>query len=196
MILEELTFDPKNNSFKALIDGNFFCLDYKTVEDLNLSTNKNITDEEFLCIIDNDRFNRAKIYSLNLLSHSAKSSSEISLKLKMKGYKEETITNVLNFLDNYHLIDEKSLCENYIKDKCDIKHFSKRKILYNLRMKKIDNKTIEKYIKYVNYDKELDNCRYFYEKKKNQKKDRRKIFNYLLYQGFDCDVINEILNEE
>ncbi len=143
------------------------------------------------------KYEKAKRYSIWLLSKKDYSQQEISNKLKNKNYTEDIINKVIKFLDKYKFINEDKLVEKEIEygiKKLKSPEYIKNKLL--LKGIKYD-KFKEKILKIDEFEIACNLALKKMKKNKNNEKNeiKYKIFKYLSTKGFNYDIIEKVVNK-
>ena len=132
------------------------------------------------------------------ISYSQKTSFELIKLLRDNDYDEDAISKTIEFLESYNLIDDSAYVKSFINDKNNISKWSKNKIRYALRSKKIDDHLIETYISDISDDEEYQKAYDFAIKKSRGKNDyytKEKVYRYLASKAFDYDIISRVIGE-
>lgn len=167
----------------------------------SLSANKNVEMETLNNIIAEDNYIKCKNSALKIIERAYKSEKELFNKLLEKGYDENTIISVIEFLKKYNFIDDIAYTKMYIKDK--IKAEGKNKIKFALIKKGIAEEIIKNELENIDEDIQSDTAMAIAEKKlktlqKNENDNRKlykKLGDYLLRKGFQWEEIRSILNK-
>ncbi|WP_296113012.1 regulatory protein RecX [uncultured Anaerococcus sp.] len=199
MIVENIEYSDRYNLIRLIISGEKFYVDYDFYYENSLENGEDIDFDMYKLILVNDEFNRAKNFALNKISYSQKSTYEIRQKLKEKKFSDNVIEDILAYLDSYGFLDDEAYVKSYIRDKDEIAKWSRGKISYMLKRKRIDYNLIEDYIYIIDDDREFEKAAFFADKKiKNDfsYENRAKVFRHLAGKGFDIDIINKVLDEK
>ena len=116
---------PQTNNSKRVsvyLDGNFYCgLDLITATKNRLKIGQKITETELVKIQREGELQKAYDYSLNYITKSVKTEKQIANKLRLKGYLEEIISEVVLKLKSYNFINDDDYAKRYINTYKDIK---------------------------------------------------------------------------
>ena len=134
-------------------------------------------------------------------SYQDRCHNEVEKKLKsfdvISEVKEQIIFNLIN--ENY--LNETRFCKSFVRGKFKIKNWGKRKITLELKNRKVSNYNLKEGLKEINEIDYLDKLENLFNKKLasldhlsliNKKK---KIFSFLLYRGWETNLIYEKLNQ-
>lgn len=198
MIIEKIDYSDKYNLIVLTIAGEEFSLTYDFFNDLNLSLEDEVDFDTYKEILKENQYNMAKNFALAKISYSQKTSFELIKLLRDNDYDEDAISKTIEFLESYNLIDDSAYVKSFINDKNNISKWSKNKIRYALKSKKIDDHLIETYISDISDDEEYQKAYDFAIKKSRGKNDyytKEKVYRYLASKAFDYDIISRVIGE-
>ena len=134
-------------------------------------------------------------------SYQDRCHNEVEKKLKtfdvISEVKEQIISNLIS--ENY--LNETRFCKSFVRGKFKIKNWGKRKITLELKSRKVSNYNLKEGLKEINEVDYLDKLENLFNKKLasldhlsliNKKK---KILSFLLYRGWETNLIYEKLNQ-
>ena len=134
-------------------------------------------------------------------SYQDRCHNEVEKKLKtfdvISEVKEQIISNLIS--ENY--LNETRFCKSFVRGKFKIKNWGKRKITLELKSRKVSNYNLKEGLKEINEIDYLDKLENLFNKKLasldhlsliNKKK---KIFSFLLYRGWEANLIYEKINQ-
>lgn len=137
-----------------------------------------------------------KIYNacLNYIARRMRSKWEMELYLKRKNASPTLLNNILNKLSEKGMIDDEKFALSFVNDRNLLKPTSRRKLILELRSKKIPESTINKVIQ-DDSNQEIVNLSKIVDAKRRQSKykDNQKLMQYLARQGFNYSDIKEAL---
>jgi regulatory protein len=121
---------------------------------------------------------------------------EVEFYLERKQASPALIDNILNKLSNIGLIDDRKFAQAYVNDRKLLRPASRRKIIAELRKKRVADEVIQQ----VASAEEVDDrtaLRAVIERKRRQTKyqDDTKLMQYLARQGFGYDDIKSTLQD-
>ena len=198
MIIEKIDYSDKYNLIILTIAGEEFSLTYDFFNDLNLSLEDEVDFDTYKEILKENQYNMAKNFALGKISYSQKTSFELEKLLKDNDFDADAINKTIEFLKSFKLIDDKAYVKSFINDKSNISKWSRNKIRYALRSKKIDDQLIETYLSYISDDEEFQKAYDFAVKKSRGKTDydnKQKVYRYLSSKGFEYDIISRVIGE-
>ena len=134
-------------------------------------------------------------------SYQDRCHNEVEKKLKtfdvISEVKEQIISNLIS--ENY--LNETRFCKSFVRGKFKIKNWGKRKITLELKSRKVSNYNLKEGLMEINEIDYLDKLENLFNKKLasldhlsliNKKK---KILSFLLYRGWETNLIYEKLNQ-
>lgn len=198
MKIENIEYSDKYNLVILTIEGEDFSLSYDFFNDLNVSLDDEIDFDSYKEILKENLFNEAKNLALAKISYSQKTSFEITKLLKDNGFDTDAINKTIDFLKSYRLIDDKAYVKSFVIDKSNISRWSKNKIRFALKSKKINDELIENYLSEISDDDEYEKAYAFAVKKAGGNTDyesKQKVYRYLSSKGFEYDIISRVTGE-
>lgn len=150
-----------------------------------------------------DKFEKAKLVAYRFLSYRPRSKKEIENKLIEKKISRNTITNILDFLEENNYINDKNFSINWIKYRLENKPMGRAFLEYELRKKGVSRELISESLNKVFGEEfnENDIAIKVAQKKlislRKNKADnhilKRRLFNYLHRKGFSLDTIEQVI---
>ncbi|WP_049691200.1 regulatory protein RecX [Anaerococcus jeddahensis] len=195
MIVEKIEYSDKYNLVKLTISREIFYLSYDFFVDLNLACDDDLDFETYKKILKENDFNRCKNEALKQISYRSRTSFDLKNKLKEKKYSEDAINKVIQFLEDYDLIDDKLYVKSFVNDKSKINNWSKGKIRYKLKAKHIDDSLIETYLNEISDNEEYEKAYEAGLHKKESVDDKNKVYRFLASRGFSYDIIRDVLSD-
>ena len=134
-------------------------------------------------------------------SYQDRCHSEVEKKLKEFDLIEEAKNKILFNLINENYLNESRFSENFVRGKFKIKNWGKRRIIQELKSRKISEFNIKKGLGEINefdYQEKFENL---FNKKLsslenlNRIDKKKKIFSYLQYRGWETNLIYEKINQ-
>ncbi|KLO23086.1 hypothetical protein X275_03865 [Marinitoga sp. 1197] len=132
--------------------------------------------------------------AINLLKYRNRSEYEMKQRLIEKGFDEIVVNNVISKLKKYKLLDDELFAYLYTYDKLTINkkgpYIIKMELLNKFHISEnITENAIDKVLEEINIKEIIRNIIL------SQKKDKRRIKEYLFKRGFDIYLIEEVLDE-
>ncbi|TNE81988.1 MAG: RecX family transcriptional regulator [Bacteroidetes bacterium] len=128
--------------------------------------------------------------------------SEVEQKLADMGLYGDEAGEVIIALVRESFLDEERFARSFVRGKFRIKGWGRRKILQELKLKKVSDYCIDQGFKELDEDEYMQRLQDYAEnkwaslnKEKNSWVKRKKTSSYLLQKGYEPDLINEVLRE-
>lgn len=119
---------------------------------------------------------------------------EIEVYLKRKGVEESFKAEILNKLSNSGFIDDESFARSWVANRRLLKPVSKRRLIQELRVKRIDSAIIDKILAEDEVT-DIASLQQLITKKRSQYKDDLKFMQYLARQGYSYQDVKQALEE-
>lgn len=183
---------------KVFLEEDFAFALYKgEIRRYHLSEGAELEEESYREIMEKILPKRARERVFYLLKNSDKTEQDIRRKLKEGFYPEEVIDRTINFLKEYHYIDDENYGRNYIRGWGGRK--SKRQISYALQQKGLSRELINQLLEECPIEEE-DQVRKLLKKKKYRedmtREEKNKIATSIGRKGFSFDVIKKMMAED
>jgi len=131
-------------------------------------------------------------YALKLLKFRPRSENELRKRMKLKGFDDSEIVEVIEKLKKYGYLNELEDAINYVKIKCE-RGWSKKRIYLGLLIRGYNEQIINEALN--NYEKDV-----VIEKLKREMRrkhlDKEKLIKLLKSRGFEWDIIKEVLKND
>jgi regulatory protein len=131
-------------------------------------------------------------YALKLLKFRPRSENELRKRMKLKGFDDSEIVEVIEKLKKYGYLNEIEDAINYVKIKCE-RGWSKKRIYLGLLIRGYNEQIINEALN--NYEKDV-----VIEKLKREMRrkhlDKEKLIKLLKSRGFEWDIIKEVLKND
>ncbi len=204
MVITKIEPQKKNkNRCSVFIDGTFsFGISEFDAKRFQLQEGMILSDEDINSIRNDILIQDAKQYVLRLLDR--KEYTEIGLKRKMteRGFDSVTIDSTINFLKEYHYIDDVSFADRYIRSALQSGKSGIRKIQYDLQNKGIASEIITKILCEIDcnnlYQNEYETVKSLVLKKTKGDfsfPSLMKAKRYCFSRGFSTDVIDSVIQK-
>ncbi len=147
-----------------------------------------------------DSQNKIRQHAFKLLGYRARSEKELKERLTKKGFEEDDIISVLEYLKELGFINDTLLAESLKRDASERKLLSSEGIRRYLLQKGIP-KNIVSSVCIENDSEDLDKASQFLLKKIKSpgfypdKNTRNRLFNQLLRRGYSSDIIFKAFNK-
>ena len=195
--ITEISTQKKNpKRCNLYLDGEFFCgVELITVMQARLKVGTKISEQKLNEIVLSSEREKAMQLALNYVSRSLHTTVQIEKYLKGKGFLPEIVTEVLNKLKEYGYVNDNGYAKAYINEKKGSK--GKRLIKYELKLKGVDEKIIDKELD-GDFSEEEGAMRValkFFKGKEKTYENTVKCYRRLLSKGFDYDVAKSVVEK-
>ncbi|MDY2918852.1 MAG: regulatory protein RecX [Anaerococcus sp.] len=199
MIIDSIEYSDKYELVRLTIEGESFYISYDFFHKYNFTKGDEVDFDLYKDIIEENSYNKAKNYVLKRISYANKTSFELRNILMNKDYDPSIIDRVMDFLDDYHLVDDEAYVRSFIRDKSEINSWPRNKISFKLRAKGIDEELIARALdELIDSDDEYEKALYFAEKKARGDysfENKNKVYRHLASKGFSYDIISRVIGE-
>lgn len=137
----------------------------------------------------------------NYCAYQDRCHKEVEKKLYEMHMIPEAKELILLHLMEHNFLNEERFSKNFARGKFRIKKWGKRRIIRELKFKDISEYNIKKGLQEIDSDEYLETLKEIALKKrdsiseKNMFKKSQKITNFLLYRGFENDLIYKVVEE-
>ena len=134
-------------------------------------------------------------------SYQDRCHSEVEKKLSKFNLISDAKDQILFNLINENYLNETRFCESFVRGKFRIKNWGKRRIIQELKAKKISEFNINKGLLEIPETDYLEKFENLFNKKLSSLENlnvinkKKKIFSYLQYRGWETNLIYEKLNQ-
>lgn len=201
MIVTDIVEVTKSRS-KIFIEEEFAFVLYKgELRKYNIKKDREVEQDSYTEIMETVLPKRAKLRSMNLLMSKEYTEKQLRDKLKSGGYPETVISEAIEYVKSFRYIDDDRYAASYIE--YHIERKSRLKIMQNLLQRGISKECFEKQWNYLeelgvkgDEEKQIEELliKRHYKEKKEDLKERRKIYAFLLRRGFQADKIRKVMN--
>ena len=183
------------------IDEEFaFPCSLELVYKYGLQKGKEIQKENLKEIAEEDNFLKGKTCALRCIERTYKSEKQVIDKLSLKGFEENVINRVIDFMKNYDFVDDERYVENYIKEK--MRTSGRNKIKFALIKKGISKDIIEEKLEVLLASGEKEVALGLGERKlitlMKSENDRNKLYkklsDFLVRSGYSYDIVSGVVN--
>lgn len=140
-------------------------------------------------------YSQTKEKALRLLEFRNHSSGELKRKLKIAGASDEDIENVIEFLKEYKLINDREYAKRLAADLKNLKKYGERRIRTELKSRGILSEDIEEAIGELPEFDEEELITMVKKRLKGdfEKKNKDKVMRYFLNRGYSFDEIKKAI---
>ena len=126
---------------------------------------------------------------------------EVANKLREMGMIPRAIDQIIGHLIQENFLNEERFAKSYARGKFNIKKWGKKRIVNELKMRDISKYNITSALKEIDENEYLNTLNLLAEKRleaireKNIQKRRKKLADYLLYRGWESNLVYEKITE-
>ncbi len=188
---------------KVYIDDEYaFSLYERDLESFGLEEGRELSPELYQELLWELVYPRAKQKALALLKHHDRTVAELSKRLAEEGYPEHIILKTLQYLADYHYLDDQRYASSYIRSKiaCKSRLFLTAELTAKGISKDVIQKVFSEEYEEQEEDPELTALRKAIQKKNPNhtdldRKEKQKLMASLYRKGFSEENIRKVLEE-
>lgn len=202
MLVTAITQQKKDaTKYNIFIDGEYaFALPMQDILYFKLKEGKEVAEETVVFIQKNLIYIKAQDTALHFIGYKMRTVKEIRQKLTEKEFAEETIDEVIAFLEKYGYADDREYCRKYIKEKLRMKPKSGYALKIELKQRGISSRIIDEVMAETEVDEEGDAFRWLEKKSRGQwppenEKKKKQLYDFLLRKGYSYDIIGEAFRQ-
>lgn len=185
--------------YNVFVDDAFYCsLSDLQLSLLGLSIGQQLSKNELDNIKSNSEMDKTYNRALFYLQYGPRTEQQMSSYLTQKGYDEQCISTVVQRLKDNNLINDFDYAQNFVVEKRTLKLKSDTFIKSQLIKKGIDKSVVELALTNDDLDNKLDVLKNLIVKRYKQSgryRDKQKMTQYLLRQGFGYFDISNAFDE-
>lgn len=189
------------NRYNIFIDGEYaFALPMQDILYFKLKEGQEAAEETIDFIRKNLIYIKAQDTALHFIGYKMRTVQEIRRKLAEKEFAEETIEEVIAFLEKYGYADDREYCRKYIREKLRMKPKSGYALKIELRQRGISSRIIDEVMGETEMDETGDAFRWLEKKSRGQwplenEKKKKQLYDFLLRKGYSYDIIGEAFQQ-
>ncbi len=187
----------RQDRYSIYVDGKYvFSFSENELLDLGLRVGQEFNDGELEKLKKTSIEDKAYMRSLDLIMRRQRSEWEVRDYLKRKDYEPDVIEKILEKLSRAGYVDDKKFAEAWVNNRRLLKSTSKRKLIMELRQKRVNQEVISEVLADDQTD-EQQVLRDLVIKKRQQSRyqDDTKLMQYLMRQGFNYDDVKSVVKE-
>lgn len=191
--------DPSR--YNIFIDGEYvFTLPMQDILYFKLKEGQEAAEETIAFIRKNLIYIKAQDTALHYIGYKMRTVQEIRRKLTEKAFAEETIDEVIAFLEKYGYADDREYCRRYIKETLRMKPKSGYALKIELRQRGISAAVIDEVMAETEIDEETDALYWLKKKSRGQwaeleEKKRKQLQDFLLRKGYSYGIIRDAFRQ-
>ena len=194
---------PQKNQKRVNIylDGKFgFGIDLENFVKSGLKVEQELTGEEIEEIVKNGEFQKSLDKLLKFATLRPRSEKEIKDWFRRKKVHESIQKRLFNRLKRLELIEDRKFAQWWVEQRLQFKFKSKRELIYELRMKGIDKKTIDGVLSETEIDeekiaRELLNAKKYRWRGFEEYEVWQKMSEFLTRKGFEWETVAKVVKE-
>ncbi|RBP36162.1 RecX family transcriptional regulator [Garciella nitratireducens] len=202
-IVTKMIKQKKNKEYYNIyIDGEYsFSMHEELVILYEMKKGKYIDIEKMSEIIYEDNKKRAFNRALHYLSYRRRTQWEIEEYLKKKGFNEKIVELTIEKLKYYNLIDDEDYIKSYIAQKKSGNPIGRKKLLFDLEKKGIDNCLFDQIDQYYTQEEEYEQAKKLalkYNKKYEKISSKERIYKIGQAgqrRGFSWEIMKNVIQE-
>jgi len=194
------TQKKSNHRYNIFIDDKYaFAVDEKILVEYKLTKGLKLEANEMIELMDAESLQASYVLAIQYLSYRQRSAYEIEQYLLKKEVEPKHIELVMDRLNNEKLLDDLEFAKTFVQERIRQKKKGPKIISNELFQKGISKEKIDKAISIMTFDEQyqiaLDSGqkRANRPKKESVQKQKDQIRTYLMRNGFDNDVISEVM---
>jgi len=202
MLVTAITQQKKDETrYNVFIDGVYtFALPMQDILYFKLKEGREVPEETVEYIQNSLIYIKAQDLALHYIGYKMRTVKEIRMKLSEKGFSEDVIERVIEFLEKYGYADDREYCRKYIREKLCMKPKSGYALKIELKQRGISSRIIDEVMAETEMDEEGDAFRWLERKSRGSwppadEKQKKKLYDFLLRKGYSYDVIGEAFRQ-
>lgn len=185
--------------YNIFVDESFYCsLSDIDLSVLNVKVGSELSRVDLEKIKSNSEINKTYDRALYYLQYGPRTQQQMTKYLSQKGYNDIYIDNAIKKLISNNYINDKQYAINFIEEKQKYRLKSNSYIKSQLIKRGVDKSVIDNCLTAQNENSQLDTIKELATKKYSQGsryKDKQKMTQYLLRQGFNYSEVSKALDE-
>ena len=186
--------------YSVFIDGEFaFGMSGEDILYFKLAEGKELNEERYKYIMEYVLYVKAREQAYNYLGYKARTEKELRQKLEKSGYPQDIIEKVTELMKKYNYLNDETYVKSHIKDRIRFKPSGKRLLKYELSQKGVSEEVINKVIEETEFDEVEMAVKVLLKKARGKdisdRKQKEKLYVYLVGKGFDYDTINSAFRQ-
>lgn len=195
-VVTDLKIQSKNkNRTNVYLDGEFgFGIDNTLA--LTLHVGQELSEKQIADMLKRDEFDGAFHRANHFLGYKPRTSGEVTRKLLMLKYNDETAHEVIEKLTEQNLLDDKRFATQWVEERSSFKPKGKKVLAMELKRKNVDPEIIQQAL--VNLDSEglaLKAAHEYAQKlsEADRVKFKQRISGFLIRRGFEYSDIAPVV---
>ncbi len=195
-VVTDLKIQSKNkNRTNVYLDGEFGFGIANTLV-LTLHVGQELSEKQIADMLKRDEFDGAFHRANHFLGYKPRTSGEVTRKLLMLKYNDETVHEVIEKLTEQNLLDDKRFATQWVEERSSFKPKGKKVLAMELKRKNVDPEIIQQAL--VNLDSEglaLKAAHEYAQKlsEADRVKFKQRISGFLIRRGFEYSDIAPVV---
>ncbi|KXG43459.1 RecX family transcriptional regulator [Tepidibacillus infernus] len=194
----------KNNAkrFNIYLDEHYaFSVHEDILISFRLLKGKEIDEELFIKILEEEEKNKIRQKALKYLSYRHRTEKQVKQHLLEQGYEFELVLHVIRQLEEQEWINDKQYANQFVEQRIRLKPRGKKLIALELKSKGLNDEDIEESLNQIDDEKEYQLALQLAKKKVHQylhlewHQVQKKLAFFLQRKGFSYPIINQVLQE-
>ncbi|HEY9166328.1 MAG TPA: RecX family transcriptional regulator [Candidatus Kryptonia bacterium] len=193
----------QGGKFKLVFeDGSAFVVRKEVLVDFGLRRNDDLSSEQIGRIQDAQNFTEGYLSAVRLLNYRMRTASELSGRLRKKGFQQEVIVRVLDKLGSFGLLDDSRFAEAFVATKTASKPLGRRELERRLREKGVSKELAAAAVAGIGTDErqfelacEAARSRMRSMQSLDLSKRRERLAAFLARRGFEWNTISKVLRK-
>jgi regulatory protein len=187
------------------VDGEFrLALAAELVVTEHLHVGDEIDDARLKALEAGDHGWKARDAALSLLSHRARSATELKRRLKRKGFEAETADSAVERMEELGMVNDASFAESFVRDRVRLRPHGRRRMKAELRAKGVDEATARAAIDEVMEREDASEtelaraaaARWKPRAGEEPDRARRRLQGFLARRGFGGEAVRQVVREK
>ena len=186
----------RNDRYAIYIDGKYvLSLGESELLNSGLRIGDELTKPEVTKLKKRAGLDKALDNTMRFVAIRPRSTWEVDSYLKRKGADKTAAKEILNKLSNSGFLDDESFAQSWVSNRRLLKPVSKRRLIQELRVKRVDSAIIDKVLAEDEVT-DIATLQQLISKKRSQYKDDLKFMQYLARQGYSYQDVKDALAKE
>lgn len=194
------TQKKRKQRYNIFIDGKYaFAVDENVLVEYKLAKGLKLEASEIIKLLDAESLQASYVTAIHYLSFRQRSRTEIERHLLKKEIDPDHIEIVLNRLDKESLLNDLEFAKSFVQERMRQKKKGPRIVISELFERGISKENIDEAIQLMTFNDQYDIALESAEKrarkpkKESVQKQKEQIRTVLMRNGFDNDVISEVM---
>jgi len=201
-IIKIIPLKRKKQILLELEDGGPVTVQQETLVDFNLFPGMELPEEQYMEMLEHDRYKAAQTQAVRYLARRSHSKKELETKLLQKGFAGQVIRQVIAELEEKKYLDDEAFLRSFIKDRLNFSRKGRNLIVQELLKKGYSREAAEDVLQeLIVPGEELENARFLARKKwetllkKPQKQRIIKVKQHLIQKGYPFKMVDKVVLE-